>query len=75
MATSTVKYFKRIGDKTFEPHSTSKADMKRQMDFNNSIDIEEAWCNNCKAVVEPEGAVDVQGGYLRCIWCGEPVKD
>lgn len=75
MATRIVKYFKRISETAYEPHSESVADRKRVMDRNNEIGVEEVWCSNCKAVVEPEGALDARGFYLRCIWCGKIVRE
>lgn len=69
--TVEVKYWKKIGPYAYEPHSTSKRDMKREMEFREEhLGIVEAWCPVCKAVVEPEPYLNATGIDHVCPWCG-----
>ena len=61
-----VKYFKRISNTVFEPHSCTKTERSYIMKHRG-----EAWCEFCHAVVSLEAAWDARGGYDRCPFCGE----
>ena len=69
--TREVRYWKKIGPYAYEPHSTSKRDMKREMEFREEhLGIVEAWCPACQAVVEPEPYLNAAGIDHVCPWCG-----
>lgn len=71
---TTVKYFKRISEHEYQPHSHSLKDRKMVMEYRDSVGTPEAWCSTCKAVVEPEGKVNVQGCYNVCPFCNKELS-
>lgn len=62
----TVKYWKRTGQDTYEPHSASKAERSLVMYKRRN----EAWCPHCKAIVEPVEMIFGGGGFVpSCPFC------
>jgi Zn finger protein HypA/HybF involved in hydrogenase expression len=66
MPNRAVKFWKRIGQDEFEPHSTSVKDRNLVMYYRGK----EAWCPHCKSVVEPVEMIFGGGGFVpSCPFC------
>lgn len=64
MPTRDVKYWKRISEYVYAPHSTSAKERGIIMARDS-----EAWCSMCKAIVEPDGKLDATGITNICPFC------
>ena len=66
MPSQTVRYWKKVGPDTREPHSCSVEERNLVMHYRG----DEAWCPECKAVVEPVEMFFRVGFVSRaCPWC------
>jgi len=69
--TREVRYSKQIGPRAYEPHSYSRRDMEKEMAFRaEHLGIVEAWCSECRAVVDLEPELNAAGIDHVCPWCG-----
>jgi Zn finger protein HypA/HybF involved in hydrogenase expression len=65
MTSRAIKFYKRIGQDTYEAHSTSVKERNLVMHYRGN----EAYCNECKSVVEPVELAR-RGGFRRsCPFC------
>jgi len=65
------KYFKRIGQCAYEPHSCSRRGHEEGDGVQaEHLSVMEAWCPECQAIMEPGPELNATGIDHVCPWCG-----
>ena len=71
----TINYDERIGHTTYRGFATTKKDLRRQLDWQNTHnDNHVAWCPACHAVVAVESHLMAYGLTDMCAWCYSEIK-
>ena len=70
MTSRVVKYWHKTTETAYEPLGCTREEANW---FAERWEL--AWCPDCKAYVAPDGALDADGVYDICPFCGTHIKD